>query len=69
MQMAERLYMSGYISYPRTETTAYSCNFDFQAALQQLKGSPTFGEEVCFFSPACASLWAAAAPIKRLSNL
>ncbi|XP_011176901.2 DNA topoisomerase 3-beta [Zeugodacus cucurbitae] len=45
MQIAERLYTQGYISYPRTETNQYPANFDLQAVLRVLQPSNEFGEE------------------------
>jgi len=45
MQIAERLYTQGYISYPRTETNQYPTNFDLPAVLHVLKPSADFGEE------------------------
>lgn len=45
MQIAERLYTQGYISYPRTETNQYPENFDLHAVLRVLQPSGDFGDE------------------------
>ncbi len=46
MQCAERLYLSGYLSYPRTESTAYPKSFDIKGTLQQQAGDSRWGAYV-----------------------
>ena len=46
MQAAERLYLSGYLSYPRTESTAYPKSFDIKGTLQQQVGDGRWGAYV-----------------------
>ena len=43
MTIAERLYTSGYISYPRTESTQYAENFDLKDMVRQLGNTSDFG--------------------------
>uniref|UniRef100_A0A453L6U3 DNA topoisomerase n=2 Tax=Aegilops tauschii subsp. strangulata TaxID=200361 RepID=A0A453L6U3_AEGTS len=46
MHMAERLYIQGYISYPRTESTAYPASFDFRSVLSTLAHNPLWSNNV-----------------------
>jgi DNA topoisomerase-3 len=36
LSVAEKLYLGGYITYPRSETTAYNDDFDFVGVLSAL---------------------------------
>ncbi len=36
MHVAERLYLSGMITYPRTESTSYPTNFEFKSIINAL---------------------------------
>lgn len=43
MNIAESLYIRGYISYPRTESTAYPSSFNLTGTLAQQKTHPMWG--------------------------
>jgi len=44
MHIAERLYLAGYITYPRTESTAYPKTFDFEEIIESLTRDPDYGK-------------------------
>ncbi|CAK0787024.1 hypothetical protein CVIRNUC_010240 [Coccomyxa viridis] len=44
MRTAEVLYTSGYLSYPRTESSAYPPGFDFQEVLDEMRRHPIWGD-------------------------
>jgi DNA topoisomerase III len=44
MEISESLYNKGYISYPRTETDAFSANFNFNTILNKLSSDNSFSE-------------------------
>ena len=46
MNIAERLYTAGLLSYPRTESSAYPKGFDFRAILRDHQRNPIWGEYV-----------------------
>lgn len=46
MQSAERLYLMGYLSYPRTESTAYPKSFDIRGTLQEQASDGRWGKYV-----------------------
>ncbi len=46
MQIAEGLYLSGYLSYPRTESTAYPKSFDIKEVLSEHTRDSRWGNYV-----------------------
>ncbi|CAH8629187.1 unnamed protein product [Dicrocoelium dendriticum] len=44
MSLAEKLYTSGYINYPRTETTSYPSTFDLRGLVRHQTGHPEWGD-------------------------
>ncbi|MBN1160011.1 MAG: DNA topoisomerase I [Candidatus Diapherotrites archaeon] len=44
MSVAESLYMSGFISYPRTDTDIYAKNVDLNEIMKELAKSKSFGD-------------------------
>ena len=51
MHNAENLYLQGYLSYPRTESTAYPPSLDIGDLLRQQTRSPVWGDYVSGLLP------------------
>lgn len=43
MKVAEHLYLRGFVTYPRTESTTYSANFNFNEILQDHQSNSEWG--------------------------
>lgn len=46
LETAQRLYIRGLISYPRTESTSYPPSFDFTQIIMMMSCNPHWGEDV-----------------------
>lgn len=46
MRIAEHLYLDGYITYPRTESTSYPAKFNFNEILENHKKNSEWGPYV-----------------------
>jgi len=44
MELAEKLYNKGFISYPRTETTRFNKTFNLKSFVKKQEGSPNWGD-------------------------
>ena len=43
LQVAEKLYNNGFLSYPRTETDQFDSAFDFQSLINKQTVDPAWG--------------------------
>lgn len=62
MNIAERLYTAGLLSYPRTESSAYPKGFDFRTILKDHSRHPVWGE----YSAAILSIGFSESKVKLL---
>ncbi|XP_057550339.1 DNA topoisomerase 3-alpha isoform X1 [Amaranthus tricolor] len=57
MKVAEELYQSGFISYPRTETDSFSARTDLHAIVQEQHAHPVWGSYALRLLDPEAGLW------------
>ena len=48
MKVAEHLYLRGFITYPRTESTTFSGNFNFNEILAQHRSNSEWGQHASY---------------------